>query len=186
MHPAPHQLSPQPNGTAHPAAPAGQTYPGIAEIIERLRHDTQLAPREAAAQQPAPVAQHPAAEAMSREVFTLEAVPSAATHEPSHAAAPQVRPAQPQAPVEPRPAEAQASAAVASELTEEELIAALPLRDLAREAVRARMLAVGQGTVQRRSAYEIVFILLAFGVTVLVTAPPLVQLVHALHGTPVK
>lgn len=62
-----------------------------------------------------------------------------------------------------------------------ELIDDLSMRDLAREALRARMIAFGENRHQR-SAYEIVFLMLAFSVTVLITTPPLVQLALALHG----
>jgi hypothetical protein len=67
---------------------------------------------------------------------------------------------------------------------ETELIASLTLRDTAREALRARL--IGAGRVhERRSAHELVFLMLAFAVMVLVTAPPLVRLAYALHGTQV-
>lgn len=63
-------------------------------------------------------------------------------------------------------------------------IAALTTRELAREALRARLLdeAAAQGR-RRRSAYEVVFLMLAFAVMVLLTAPPLVEVLLAMHGT---
>lgn len=62
------------------------------------------------------------------------------------------------------------------------LIASLTLRDTAREALRARLIGAGELR-ERRSAYEIVFLMLAFAVTVLVSAPPLVRLAYAIHGS---
>lgn len=61
-------------------------------------------------------------------------------------------------------------------------LAQLGMRDLAREALRARLVAFGENR-QHRSAYEIVFIMLAFAVMVLVAAPPLVDIFLAVHGT---
>jgi hypothetical protein len=58
----------------------------------------------------------------------------------------------------------------------------LDIRDIARERLRARLLAMHSSTKQR-STYEIVFLLLAAAVTILVTAPPLVDVLLAMHGT---
>ena len=55
-------------------------------------------------------------------------------------------------------------------------------RDIARELLRARLIAIAERR-ERRSAYEIAFILLAAAVAVLLAAPPLVQVLLAAHGT---
>lgn len=55
-------------------------------------------------------------------------------------------------------------------------------RDIARELLRARLVAMAERR-ERRSAYEIVFIMLAAAVAVLLAAPPLVQVLLAAHGT---
>lgn len=63
------------------------------------------------------------------------------------------------------------------------LIDRLSLRDTAREAFRARM--VSWGSAQRhRSAYEIVFLMLAATVCVLLTGPTLIRVALALGGHP--
>lgn len=54
-------------------------------------------------------------------------------------------------------------------------------RDIARELLRARLIAIAERR-ERRSAYEIVFIMLAFAVAVLLVAPPLVQVLLAARG----
>jgi len=54
-------------------------------------------------------------------------------------------------------------------------------RDIARELLRARLVAIAEQR-ELRSAYEIVFILLAASVSVLLAAPPLVQVLLAAHG----
>ncbi len=54
-------------------------------------------------------------------------------------------------------------------------------RDIARELLRARLVALAERR-ERRSAYEIVFIMLAAAVAVLLAAPPLVQVLLAAHG----
>ena len=54
-------------------------------------------------------------------------------------------------------------------------------RDIARELLRARLVAMAERR-ERRSAYEIVFIMLAAAVAVLLAAPPLVQVLLAAHG----
>jgi hypothetical protein len=54
-------------------------------------------------------------------------------------------------------------------------------RDIARELLRARLVAIAERR-ERRSAYEIVFIMLAFAVAVLLVAPPLVQVLLAARG----
>ncbi len=57
----------------------------------------------------------------------------------------------------------------------------LPLHTLTREVVRARLLAAAQAR-HHRSAYELVFLMLAFAVTVLLVSAPLVDILLALHG----
>lgn len=72
-----------------------------------------------------------------------------------------------------------------AELTEaelDELIAELGMRDIAREALRARMVSAAINA-RQRSTYELVFLMLAFSVMVLVSVPSLVQLALALRGT---
>jgi hypothetical protein len=54
-------------------------------------------------------------------------------------------------------------------------------RDIARELLRARLVAIAERR-ERRSAYELVFIMLAFAVAVLLVAPPLVQVLLAARG----
>lgn len=61
---------------------------------------------------------------------------------------------------------------------------ALRRRDIAKELLRARLVDLAEQR-ERRSAYEIVFILLAAAVAVLLAAPPLVQVLLAAHGTQV-
>lgn len=58
------------------------------------------------------------------------------------------------------------------------------VRDIARELLRARLVAIAERR-ERRSAYEIVFILLAASVAVMLAAPPLVQVLLAAHGVQV-
>ncbi|MCW2923217.1 MAG: hypothetical protein JWM98_621 [Thermoleophilia bacterium] len=58
---------------------------------------------------------------------------------------------------------------------------ALRRRDIARELLRARLVAAAEQR-EHRSAYEIVFILLATAVAVLLAAPPLVQVLLAARG----
>lgn len=58
---------------------------------------------------------------------------------------------------------------------------ALRRRDIARELLRARLVAMAERR-ERRSAYEVVFIMLAAAVSVLLAAPPLVQVLLAAHG----
>lgn len=58
---------------------------------------------------------------------------------------------------------------------------ALRRRDIARELLRARLVAIAERR-ERRSAYEIAFIMLAAAVSVLLAAPPLVQVLLAAHG----
>lgn len=60
-------------------------------------------------------------------------------------------------------------------------VEALRARDVARELLRARFLAIGERR-ERRSAWEIAFIMLAAAIAVLLTAPPLVQVLLAMHG----
>lgn len=55
-------------------------------------------------------------------------------------------------------------------------------RDIARELLRARLVAIAEQR-EHRSAYEIAFILLSAAVAVLLAAPPLVQVLLAAHGT---
>jgi hypothetical protein len=57
----------------------------------------------------------------------------------------------------------------------------LQRRDIAKELLRARLVAIAEQR-ELRSAYEIVFILLAAAVAVLLAAPPLVQVLLAANG----
>ncbi len=57
-------------------------------------------------------------------------------------------------------------------------------RDIAKELLRDRLVAMAEQR-EHRSAYEIVFILLAAAVAVLLAAPPLVQVLLAARGVPV-
>jgi hypothetical protein len=61
---------------------------------------------------------------------------------------------------------------------------ALRRRDIARELLRARLIALAERR-ERRTAYELVFLMLAASVSVLLAAPPLVQVLLAAHGTQV-
>ena len=63
----------------------------------------------------------------------------------------------------------------------EQMLESMRLRDVAREALRARMIAFGEGR-QHRSTYESVFLMLAFAVMVLVAAPPLIDILLAARG----
>jgi hypothetical protein len=58
---------------------------------------------------------------------------------------------------------------------------ALHRRDIAKELLRARLVSIAEQR-EHRSAYEIVFIMLAASVAVLLAAPPLVQVLLAAHG----
>ncbi|MEO6866539.1 MAG: hypothetical protein ABI200_00800 [Gaiellales bacterium] len=58
---------------------------------------------------------------------------------------------------------------------------ALRRRDIARALLRDRLVAIAERR-ERRSAYEIVFILIASAVAVLLAAPPLVQVLLAANG----
>jgi hypothetical protein len=58
---------------------------------------------------------------------------------------------------------------------------ALHRRDIAKELLRARLVSIAEQR-EHRTAYEIVFILLAAAVAVLLAAPPLVQVLLAAHG----
>jgi hypothetical protein len=58
---------------------------------------------------------------------------------------------------------------------------ALRRRDIAKELLRARLVAIAEQR-EHRTAYEIVFILLAAAVAILLAAPPLVQVLLAAHG----
>lgn len=58
---------------------------------------------------------------------------------------------------------------------------ALRARDVARELLRARLVAIAERR-ERRSAWEIAFILLAASVALLLSAPLLVQVFLAMHG----
>jgi hypothetical protein len=55
-------------------------------------------------------------------------------------------------------------------------------RDIARELLRARLVSIAEQR-QHRSAYELVFLMLAAAVAILLAAPPLVQVLLAAHGT---
>jgi hypothetical protein len=57
-------------------------------------------------------------------------------------------------------------------------------RDIAKELLRDRLVSMAEQR-ERRSAYEIVFILLAAAVAVLLAAPPLVQVLLAARGVQV-
>jgi hypothetical protein len=57
-------------------------------------------------------------------------------------------------------------------------------REIAKQLLRVRLVRLAEQR-EHRSAYEIVFILLAFAVAVLLAAPPLVQVLLAAHGTQV-
>ncbi|MCW2928649.1 MAG: hypothetical protein JWM86_2617 [Thermoleophilia bacterium] len=59
--------------------------------------------------------------------------------------------------------------------------AVLGRRDIARELLRSRLASIAEQR-EHRSAYEIVFILLAGAVAVLLAAPPLVQVLLAARG----
>lgn len=63
----------------------------------------------------------------------------------------------------------------------EQMIEKMLVRDVAREALRARLIAFGEGR-QHRTAYETVFLMLAFAVMVLLAAPPLVDILLAANG----
>lgn len=69
----------------------------------------------------------------------------------------------------------------AREMPDDELIRSLPLRDVAREALRSRLVAAGEGR-SPRTVYESVFLMLAFAIMVLLVAPPLVDILLAAHG----
>lgn len=71
--------------------------------------------------------------------------------------------------------------AEAPELLPEVDYEALRRRDIARELLRARLVAIAEQR-EHRSAYEIAFILLAAAVAVLLAAPPLVQVLLAARG----
>lgn len=58
---------------------------------------------------------------------------------------------------------------------------ALRRRDIAKELLRARLVAIADQR-EHRTAYEIVFIMLAAAVAVLLAAPPLMQVLLAAHG----
>ena len=55
-------------------------------------------------------------------------------------------------------------------------------RDIAKELLRARLVSIAEQR-QHRSAYELVFLMLAAAVAILLAAPPLVQVLLAAHGT---
>jgi len=54
-------------------------------------------------------------------------------------------------------------------------------RDIAKEVLRSRLVALAEQR-EHRSAYELVFLMLAFAVMVLLAAPPLVQVLLAARG----
>lgn len=58
---------------------------------------------------------------------------------------------------------------------------ALPRRDIVREVLRARLVAIAEQR-ELRSAYEVAFIMLAVAIAILLAAPPLVQVLLAAHG----
>lgn len=57
----------------------------------------------------------------------------------------------------------------------------LQRRDIARELLRARLVAIAEQR-EHRSAYEVAFIFLAAALSVLLAAPPLVRVLLAAHG----
>jgi hypothetical protein len=59
---------------------------------------------------------------------------------------------------------------------------ALRRRDIARELLRARLVGIAEQR-QHRSAYELAFLMLIAAVSILLAAPPLVQVLLAAHGT---
>jgi hypothetical protein len=59
---------------------------------------------------------------------------------------------------------------------------ALRRRDIAKELLRARLIAIAEQR-EHRSAYELAFLMLVAAVSVLLAAPPLVQVLLAAHGT---
>jgi hypothetical protein len=59
---------------------------------------------------------------------------------------------------------------------------ALRRRDIAKELLRARLVAIAEQR-QHRSAYELAFLMLVAAVSILLAAPPLVQVLLAAHGT---
>ena len=58
---------------------------------------------------------------------------------------------------------------------------ALHRRDIAKQLLRARLVAIAEQR-EHRTAYEIAFIMLAAAVAILLAAPPLVQVLLAAHG----
>lgn len=63
----------------------------------------------------------------------------------------------------------------------EATLAAAPTRVLVREAIRARAVDLASAP-RRHSAYELVFVMLAFAVMVLLVTPPAVDILLAAHG----
>lgn len=196
----PRSLAPQPlsrpgEGSAPPRLVKGVPYPRISDLLARVRPDAPAPAPADGAQLPPEGAQLPlesgqlpphlarafvqevVAEELAGEVHIVRAAHPGAEGSPEtlrFAAAP----AEPAVVV--APGELRARQEESEEV--EKLVAQLGLRDVAREALRARLVAFGEAQ-RRRTAYETVFVLLAFSVTVLVTAPPLVDVLLALHGT---
>jgi hypothetical protein len=183
-----------------PAAtlPLGQ-YPRLADALRQFRAPS-IASQAASSD---PIATTPWSD-VARPAEQMAAVPDAplapavahaVVHEIAAAQELKIAPARTAAPVAPMVETLEVAgtsvvpatvlAADDAALTEaeiDELIAELGMRDLAREALRARMIALATST-RQRTAYELVFIMLAFSVMVLLSAPPVVQIALALHGT---
>jgi hypothetical protein len=85
-------------------------------------------------------------------------------------------------PAEQAVAMANAAAAAAPEAPAPFDAASASTLKLARHALRERIVGFGQGRGQR-TVYEAVFLMLAFSVMVLISAPPLVDVLLAAHGT---
>ena len=192
--------------SAEPNTPFGQPrmaeYPRIAEVLERLR--APLAASPAPPQYAAPVPQAPPlASAYATFAAAAPAVlDGPVPHEVTHAVVASsmaydgvvlsrpggVAPAAPEAlaivaaPLTPAQFAPEVDDLELSDAELDALIAEMSLREVAQQALRARMHAFGENRHQR-SAYELVFLMLAFSVMVLITSPPLVQVALALHGS---
>lgn len=70
------------------------------------------------------------------------------------------------------------------DVDDDELLRELNLRETAREALRARMIHHGAAR-QHYSAYDVVVMMMGFGVMVLLSAPPIIRIVKAIQGMPV-
>ena len=196
-----------PNATIHalhtrresegaPAALPTTDYPRLAEVLDRIR-GVSARPEQAPVveevvapeQRLAPdAAEHVVIETVHPDGVVLtpaSTVPAAAPAPvaPSAYAAVAIEAPLP-APALPAPA--LPSLAPVADLAAEdadlhEVLRHLSLRETAREALRHRLIAFGAQT-RQRTAYEIVFLMLAFSVMVLISAPPLIKLALAMHG----